>query len=120
MANLDFSSIPSREPLEEGIYLMTIEHIEEKTSSTGNPMLLVRFKEPETGTAVFENYVLLPQNMWKLGELVEACGIDPKELGSVDTEELIPMLTGIQVKAKITQDTYEGRITNRVKKTYGC
>ena len=41
MLNLDFSSVPSREPLEEGIYSLTIAKVEETTSSTGNPMLKV-------------------------------------------------------------------------------
>ena len=120
MANIDFSSVPSREPLNEGIYLMNIEHVEEKTSSTGNQMLLVRFKEPESGNAVFENYVLLPQNLWKLEELTKAVGIDIREQGSMDTQELIPMLIGQVVKVKVTQEPYEGRITNRAKKVFTC
>ena len=120
MANIDFSSVPKKEPLPEGLHIMTIEEVEEKKSSTGNDMLLVRFKEPESGTAVFENYVLLPQNMWKLQELCEAVGLDTTELGAIDTEELIPMLKGAEVKVKVTQEEYEGRTLNRAKKVMAC
>ena len=41
--NLDFSSVPSREPLEEGVYHLQIAKVEETNSSTGNPMLKVEY-----------------------------------------------------------------------------
>ena len=37
--NLDFSSVPSRERLEVGVYLLQLATVEESTTSTGNPML---------------------------------------------------------------------------------
>lgn len=118
MANLNFSSIPSREPLAEGVYLMNIEAVDEKQSSTGKDMLLVRFKEPETGTAIFENYVLTVDALWKLQELCNAIGIDTS--ADMDTSELIPELIGQTVKVKVIQEDYEGRIVNRAKKVYAC
>ena len=118
MANLNFSEIPSRDPLNEGVYLMNIEAAEEKISSTGKPMILVRFKEPETGVAVFENYVLTPECLWKLKELCDALGIDTT--ADMDSADLLTMLPGNDIKAKIVQDVYDERITNRVKKVYAC
>lgn len=118
MANLNFSEIPSREPLNEGMYVMNIEAAEEKKSSTGKDMILIRFKEPETNTAVFENYVLTPDCLWKLQELCNALGIDTSS--DMDSADLIAMLPGQMVKAKITQDTYNEQIVNRIKKVYAC
>ncbi len=116
MPNIDFSTVATREPLEEGMYFMSVEAAEEKTSSNGNPMILVRFKEPETGTAVFENYVLLPQNLWKLKELADAIGLESD--ASIDSSELCAMMLGAEVKAKVIQDTYQGNLTNRIKKVF--
>lgn len=118
MANLNFSEIPSREPLAEGMYLLDIEAVEEKKSSTGKDMLLVRFKEPESNTAIFENYVLEANCLWKLQELCDALGIDTSV--DMDSSELIPMLQGSEVKAKVVQDTYNENIVNRIKKVYSC
>ena len=58
--NLDFSNVQGNTILEEGTYNVTLESLEEKTSSTGKPMLQARFREEETKTAIFENYVLQP------------------------------------------------------------
>ena len=118
MANLNFSEIPSREPLAEGVYILNIEAAEEKQSSTGKDMILVRFKEPETNTAIFENYVLTLNCLWKLQELCDALGIDTSV--NFDSTELIPMLVGNQVKAKVVQDTYNEQTVNRIKKVYAC
>ena len=118
MANLNFSAIPSREPLAEGVYLFTIEEVEEKVSSNGNDMLLIRFRESETGTAVFENYVLSLNSLWKLKELCDALGIDTSS--SMSTDELIPMLKGMMIKGKVVQDTYNDNIVNRMKKVYAA
>lgn len=118
MASLNFSQIPSREPLEEGVYLMTIEDVTEKIASTGKNMLLIRYKEPETGVAVFDNCVLTPGALWKLKEICDAIGIDTSV--DMDTADLIPMMVGAEVKVKVIQEDYEGHITNRAKKVYAC
>lgn len=118
MANLNFSEIPSREPLAEGTYLLSIEAAEEKVSSTGKPMILVRFKEPETNTAVFENYVLTMDCLWKLKELCDALGIDTAS--DMDSAEIVQMLPGNEVKAKVVQREYNDQITNNIKKVFAC
>lgn len=114
--NLDFSSIPSREPLAEGVYSFEIKSVEEKTSSTNKPMLLVRFDEQETGTAVFENYVLEASCLWKLRELLDALGMECSGEISFEPEALI----GEFVKAKVTQEEYNGEVRNRLKKVFAA
>lgn len=114
--NLDFSSVPSREPLEEGIYSLTIAKAEETTSSTGNPMLKIEFdvNGVEGNRKLWDNYVLIDKCMWKLKELFDALGIDTEGIVEMDVAEL----QGLQVNAKVIQETYNGDVVNRVKKIY--
>ena len=116
MLNLDFSSVPSREPLEEGVYNLTIAKVEEANSSTGNPMLKVEYdvNGVEGNRKLWDNYVLIDKCMWKLKELFDALGIDTSVIVEMDVTELV----GMQVNAKVIQETYNGDIVNRVKKIY--
>lgn len=116
MLNLDFSSVPSREPLEEGVYSLTIAKVEETTSSTGNPMLKIEYdvNGVEGSRKLWDNYVLIDKCLWKVKELFQALGIDTSAIVEMDVTELV----GMQVNAKIIQETYNGDIQNRVKKIY--
>lgn len=116
MLNLDFSSVPSREPLEEGVYNLSIAKVEETTSSTGNPMLKVEYdvNGVDGNRKLWDNYVLIDKCLWKIKELFDALGIDTQSIVEMDVTELI----GMQVNAKIIQEDYNGETVNRVKKIY--
>ena len=117
MLNLDFSSVPIREPLAEGIYELVIIDAEETTSkSKGTPMLKVTFEEPESKNRIWENYVLQDNCMWKLKELFDAIGIDTTGEVVFDPQDIL----GVAIKAKVIQDTYNDAITNRVKKVFAA
>ena len=112
--NLDFSSVPSREPLEEGVYHLQIAKVEETNSSTGNPMLKVEYDVlgVDGNRKLWDNYVLIDKCLWKVKELFDALGIDTSALVEMDVNELV----GLEVQAKVIQETYNGDIMNRVKK----
>lgn len=113
MLNLDFSSVPSREPLEEGVYELTISKCEETTSSTGNPMLKVEYDV--TGfenRKLWDNYVLIDKCLWKVKELFNALGLDTESVVTIDPMELV----GHSVNAKVIQEDYQGETVNRIKK----
>lgn len=114
MLNLDFSSVPSREPLEEGVYPLRIAKVEETTSSTGNPMLKVEYDvmDVEGNRKMWDNYVLIDKCLWKVKELFDAIGVDTSELVEMDVTELV----GMEVNGKVIQETYNGDIVNRIKK----
>lgn len=114
MLNLDFSSVPSREPLEEGIYHLQIAKVEETNSSTGNPMLKVEYNVlgVEGNRKLWDNYVLIDKCLWKVKELFDALGIDTSALVEMDVTEMV----GLEVQAKVIQETYNGDIMNRIKK----
>lgn len=114
MLNLDFSSVPSREPLEEGVYHLRIAKVEETTSSTGNPMLKVEYDvmDVDGSRKLWDNYVLIDKCLWKVKELFDAIGVDTSELVEMDVTELV----GMEVNGKVIQETYNGDIVNRIKK----
>lgn len=114
MLNLDFSSVPSREPLNEGVYHLQIAKVEEKESSTGNPMLSVEYDvlDVEGQRKLWDNYVLIDKCLWKVKELFDAIGVDTSSLVEMDVNELV----GMEVNAKVIQETYNGDIVNRIKK----
>lgn len=114
MLNLDFSSVPSREPLEEGVYHLQIAKVEETNSSTGNPMLKVEYNVlgVDGNRKLWDNYVLIDKCLWKVKELFDALGIDTSELVEMDVTEMV----GLEVQAKVIQETYNGDIMNRIKK----
>ena len=113
---LDFSNVPSNEPLVEGTYELTISKVEEKQSSSGKDMILVTFKHEESGSAIWENYMLQENCLWKLKELLDAVGIDTS--GPVDIEW--SDLVGQVVAAKVTQEEYNGSMKSRVAKVMAC
>lgn len=114
MLNLDFSSVPSREPLEEGVYHLQIAKVEEKNSSTGNPMLSIEYDVVgvDGNRKLWDNYVLIDKCLWKVKELFDALGIDTAEIVEIDVNELV----GMEVQAKVIQEEYNGETVNRVKK----
>ena len=114
MLNLDFSSVLSREPLEEGVYYLRVAKVEETTSSTGNPMLKIEYDVMgvDGNRKLWDNYVLIDKCLWKVKELFDAIGIDTSELVEMDVTELV----GMEVTGKVIQETYNGDIVNRIKK----
>lgn len=116
MISLNFSSVDRREPLAEGIYVVRIDEVTEKVSSTGKDMLSVKFMEQESRTVIFDNYVLTPNALWKLAELFNVLGYDTSQDMDFDFAELV----GAELKAKVVQEEYNGNIVNRIKKLYSC
>lgn len=120
--NIDFSSVPSREALEEGTYLLQIAKAEEKLSSTGNPMINIEYDVVATadgeavqgGRKLWDNYSLQVQALFKLKELFNSLGMDTDNIVDIELSDLI----GMQVMAKLVQETYNGELRNKVKKLY--
>lgn len=112
--NLDFSSIPKREPLSAGVYTLTIENVEETvTKETGNQMLKATFVVNDTeNQKLFDNFVLIPKVLWKLKEFLGALGYNTDEIVDLNLEDLV----GQMIVAEVVQDTYNGNPTNRIKK----
>lgn len=113
---LDFSNVQGNELLEEGFYELVISKVEEKKSKSGKDMILVTFKHEETGAALWENYVLQDNCLWKLKELFDAVGIDTNGSVAIEWSDLV----GSLVNAKVIQEDYNGSMKNRVEKVMPC
>jgi hypothetical protein len=114
MINIDFSSVPTREALPEGIYQLQIAAVEETVSSTGNPMLKVTYDVlgVDGNRKLWDNYVLIEKSLWKLKELFDALGLDTADIVELDVAELV----GLQLQGKVIQEDYQGSTVNRIKK----
>lgn len=96
----------------EGDYLWEITKIEEKRAqSSGNKMLVFIFKGvegPVKGKQIRDRFVLLPQSLFKLRQVMEAAGLEvPKKGIAVKHNELIGKVVGGTLRDK---DEYEGKI----------
>lgn len=91
-----------------------IAEITRKESSNGNPMLEMIFIGQEgkvRGRKTRDRFVLLPNSLWKLRQLLEAMGIDvPKKKINVPHDKLID---GPTVGISFLDDEYEGKITSK-------
>lgn len=59
-----------------GEYLFDVEHVTQKPSSNNNPMVVVTFVVAEgefAGSKIWGNYVLVPQSLGRLKQLMVAC-----------------------------------------------
>ena len=56
--------------------------------------------------------MLIDKCLWKVKELFDALGIDTSALVEMDVNELV----GLEIQAKVIQETYNGDVMNRVKK----
>lgn len=114
MLNLDFSSVPSREALDEGVYSLIVSEAEETTSSSGNPMISLTFdvQGVDGNRKIWDNLVLIDKCMWKVKEFFAAIGVDVSSVVTIDVVELI----GMSVNAKIIKTVYQGEDKNEVKK----
>jgi hypothetical protein len=118
MANMtiDFSNVQGNVVLEEGTYVVNLEAAEMGTSASGKEMLKVRFKEPESGAAIFENYLLQENCLWKLKELLSAAGYEATGAVDFDPADLV----GLSFKAKVIKDNYNDSDVNRIKKIFAA
>jgi hypothetical protein len=100
--------------VEDGIYPVIIHEIEEKESSSGNPMLLVKWKitgKKGKGALLWDNLSLQPQALWRLKGMLEALGEDvPDSMLDLDLDDLV----GKEARVQVENEKYEGKDRPRV------
>lgn len=117
--NLDFTNIETSRRMSAGTHQVTISSSEIKTASSGNQMLAVTYRDAD-GAVAYDNFVLLPQSMWKLKMFLEAVfqapfnskvQFDPKNIVNrrlvikVEDEDYVSPSTGEpSVRARVTSD----------------
>lgn len=111
---VDFSDTEASGIIEEGDYLIEVDEVEQKDSSTGNPMLVFTFKITEgdfKGKKLFHNCSLQPQALFNLRGLLEALGMEvPQGVMEFDTADLIGETCG----ASVVHELYDGKTKARI------
>lgn len=111
---VDFSDTEASGIVEEGDYLIEVDEVEQKDSSTGNPMLVFTFKITEgdfKGKKLFHNCSLQPQALFNLRGLLEALGMEvPQGVMEFDPADLIGETCG----ASVVHELYEGKTKARI------
>jgi len=112
--SVDFSNTETSGVLEEGDYLVEVDEVEDKESSTGNPMLVFTFKVTEgegKGRKLFHNCSLQPQALFNLRAVLEALGNEvPQGVLELDPSDLIGQTCGVSVN----HEQYEGKTKARI------
>lgn len=131
MAKINFSQLKEKAGdgsfplLDPGVYELELKSAEFKIASTGNPMIAVRFVEPDTKISIFENWTLIESAFFRVNMFLKHTGIEVPE-GDLDPEsdefeDWLHSLIGTEVTAKIKQDTrtWQGeKRTNNVIDSY--
>lgn len=121
--SIDFSDIPSLEPIDPGTYPMEIVAAEEGESQTGNPKIDIRWKVLDgkyEGRVVFDNLSFAPNALWRTKLQLQALGWGKEFSGEITGEDLIGRIADVTVSKEIgrtnpdTGEAYPDR--NRVLK----
>lgn len=124
MPLINASDIKELEPLPAGWYEARFAKFENGESAKGDDKIDLQFEVTEVGEyegrKLYRTHSLLPQALWALKNTCLALGSDPEDwVGEIDTDDIMGELIGADCRLKVSQSTYEGRITNRVDQVLG-
>jgi hypothetical protein len=94
----------------DGEYAAEISSAELEESSSGNPMIVLKWKISDgkfKGTTIYDNISLVPQALWKFKTLLEVLGIDPQE-EDVEASDYVSEILEQSATIIVTNETYEG------------
>lgn len=109
---VDLSDVESGGKVGDGDYLVEVLEVESKDSSTGNPMLVWKFKVVEGGNGtLYHNTSLQAQALFNLRNVLESLEVEiPDEAFDIDLEEMI----GLQCGVTVENEVYQGKKRPRV------
>lgn len=109
-------------PLAEGMYVVAVEKVTVKYSTTGKPMLSLTYavleeiatkKQIQGKRKIFDNIVLIQSCEWKYLALLKALGVDPARLVNPSDEQ---QLVDKQMQVEVKHEEYEGVLRARAIK----
>ena len=116
--HIDFSNVEDAfEPLPTGAYPVQVTAVEVRDGQSGFPYLNWTFEVQDgefTGRKLWGVTSLSPKALWKLKEFLKAVGEDETTLGREDFDLDPDAYIGKTILAGVTQESYEGKIQNRV------
>ena len=107
--SVDFTGVEAGgRPCPDGTFKAEITSFEQEESSTGNPMIVAKYKILEgkgKGAVIFDNLSLQPQALFRLKSLCEALGIEADGAIDLDFDDFV----GQEVLVDVENETYEGK-----------
>jgi sRNA-binding protein len=109
VVSVDFTGVESGgRACPDGTFKAEITSAVEEESSTGNPMVVAKFKilsGKGKGALIYDNLSLQPQALFRLKALCEAVGIEADGAADIDLDELV----GEEILVDVENETYEGK-----------
>jgi len=109
VVSVDFTGVESGgRPCPDGTFRCEITSMVEEESSTGNPMIVARYKVLNgkgKGAVIYDNLSLQPQALFRLKSLCEALGIEADSTTELDLDEFV----GQEVVIDVENETYEDK-----------
>ncbi len=101
--------------VEPGTYPARVDKITNRTSTKGNPVMLLHWAitgtEPPAGTKVLESCTMTPESFWRLEDLFASIGVKVDNSGQgFESDDLL----GKECKIVVIDDTYEGKLRSKV------
>lgn len=110
---MDFTGVESFTKCEEGKHVVRLMEIEEKTASTGSPMLAAKFevvKGNSTGAILYDNFVLTEKALWKFKSYLEVVGMKADGRVALDLDKL----EGKKCIVEVAHEEYNGSTKARI------
>jgi len=121
---IDFSAVPSMDPVPNGDYEAEVVHAEVGTSKAGYPKIDLRWKiigGEHDGRQIFDSLSFHPNALFRVKQVLQAFDFANDFSGSVDPEELVGQTAMLKVALEPgtdvdpnTGEPYPAR--NRIKK----
>lgn len=109
VVSVDFTGVESGgRACPDGTFKAEITSAVEEESSTGNPMVVAKFKilnGKGKGALIYDNLSLQPQALFRLKALCEAVGIEADGAADIDLDELVEQ----EILVDVENETYEGK-----------
>ena len=121
---IDFATIPGGELLPAGLYNVAVSSAKAGTSRNGNRKIDLRYKVTDgeyTDRIIFDTLTFTEKALWKVRQVMQACGFPSNFSGAVDPEMFIGRVMTVQLEIQAgngtnptTNEVYEDQ--NRVKR----
>lgn len=109
VVSVDFTGVETGgRPCPDGTYKAEITAFTQEESSTGNPMIVAKYKVLNgkgKGALIYDNLSLQPQALFRLKAVCEACGIEADGAADLDLDDMV----GQELLIDVENETYEDK-----------